>query len=151
MNVIDIEHLAHIGIRVSDFARSVAFYRRYGFLVTREDYREHVVVLRHPSGLELNLLDSANDDNQGRNVLMDEQQRYPGVTHIALRVQDVRRAKAQLEEAGIAITEGPVSFGDGSTSVFFRDPDRNVIELAEAARDQVVQPEAGIGMSGEQP
>jgi hypothetical protein len=28
-------------------------------------------------------------------------------------------------------TEGPVTFGDGSRSIFFRDPDRNMIALSE--------------------
>lgn len=128
---IDVMNLAHIGIRVSDFPRSVAFYCQFGFEVTREDEEEHVVVLRHASGLELNLLDSANEGNQGRNVLMDGAQRYPGITHIALSVEDVEKSKRKVEAAGIRITEGPVSFGDGSTSIFFRDPDQNVLELSE--------------------
>jgi len=134
--MIAIEGLAHIGIRVTEFARTVDFYRRFGFELTREDFDEHVVVIRHNSGLELNLLDSADDGNQGRNVLMDQKPRYPGVTHIALRVDDVLRAKNRLEAAGITITEGPVTFGDGATSVFFRDPDRNVIELTEPRRSK---------------
>lgn len=129
--MIKFEQLAHIGVRVGNFERSVSFYRQFGFEVTREDLQEHIVVLHHPSGLELNLLNSANDDNGGRNVLMDEKPRYPGVTHIALQIADVQRAMARIEAAGITITEGPVTFGDGSTSIFFRDPDRNVIELAE--------------------
>jgi catechol 2,3-dioxygenase-like lactoylglutathione lyase family enzyme len=141
--MIPIEHLAHIGIRVAEFARSAAFYRQFGFEVTREDLQEHVVVLRHASGLELNLLDSANDANRGRNVLMDVTPRYPGLTHLALRVEDVEGARVRLESAGIHITEGPVTFGDGSTSIFFRDPDRNVIELTEYPADD--EPPAATG------
>ena len=148
--MIRIESLAHIGIRITDFARSVAFYRQFGFEVTREDIQEHVVVLRHPSGLELNLLDSADDDNQGRNVLVDEAPRYPGMTHIALRIEDVRHAQARLEAADITITEGPVTFGDGSTSIFFRDPDRNVIELAEPLRVRSKPGESQVGSGGRQ-
>lgn len=129
--MIRVEGLAHVGIRVADFARSIAFYHPFGFEMVREDLQERVVVLRHPGGLELNLLDSADDDNQGRNVLMDEVARFPGLTHIALRVDDVQRAQTAVKAAGITITEGPVTFGDGSTSIFFRDPDRNVIELSE--------------------
>ncbi len=129
--MIGFRHLAHIGLRVADFPRSVTFYRQFGFQVTREDEDEHIVVLRHTSGLVLNLLDSADDANEGRNVLMDEPMRYPGYTHIALAISDVMDTASRLEKMGIPITEGPVTFGDGSTSLFFRDPDRNVIEFSE--------------------
>jgi len=129
---ITFDTLAHIGIRVSDFARSIAFYRSFGFEVVREDYDERVVVLQHASGLVLNLLDSANSNNDRRNVLMDERVKYPGYTHIALAVGAIDITVAALNALNIDITEGPVTFGDGSTSVFFRDPDRNVIELTQA-------------------
>jgi len=129
--MIQITGLAHVGVRVTDFARSIGLYREMGFDVVRDDQQERVVVLLHPSGVELNLLDSVSDDNGGRNILMDEAGRYPGYTHLALRVPDITQAEAELRARGIAITEGPVTFGDGSTSVFFRDPDRNVIELTQ--------------------
>lgn len=129
--MIEFSGLAHIGIRVADFKRSVRFYRQFGFKVIREDLNERVVVLQHEQALELNLLDSANDSNAGKNVLMDEEQRYPGYTHMAIEVTDVSHAVKKLSEMDIVITKGPVTFGDGSTSIFFRDPDRNVIELSQ--------------------
>ncbi len=150
MGIDRIEGLAHIVIRVKDLSRSAAFYRQFGFEVTWEDLNEHVVVLHHPSGLELNLLDSADDDNQGRNVLMDVKPRYPGVTHIALRIDDVQRVKALLGAVGVTITEGPVTFGDGSTSIFFRDLDRNVIELAEPLRGLLKPVELQLGSGRKQ-
>lgn len=129
--IIDIQALAHVGVRVTAFEHAVSFYRQLGFQVTRDDRQERVVVLSHPGGVELNLLDSATDANNGDNVLMDMPARYPGYTHIALQVADIQRTAAAVEAAGIPVTEGPVTFGDGSKSIFMRDPDRNVIELTQ--------------------
>lgn len=44
---------------------------------------------------------------------------------------DVLATKEALEKAGIAISDGPVRFAGGSTSIFIRDPDRNVIEFMQ--------------------
>lgn len=129
--------LAHVGLRVRRFDNTIAFYRQFGFEVVREDYRERVVVLLHQSGLVLNLLDSATSDNGARNILMDETPRYPGLTHIALRVSDIETTVRDATTLGMTITEGPVTFGDGSTSIFVRDPDRNVVELSEPKQTEV--------------
>ena len=44
-------------------------------------------------------------------------------------MSDIRQTIAGLKETATAITQGPVTFGDGHVSVFVRDPDCNVIEL----------------------
>ncbi|MEO0759826.1 MAG: VOC family protein [Cyanobacteria bacterium J06648_16] len=66
-----------------------------------------------------------------RNILMDVEERYPGYTHYAIEVESVLDAKAFLESIDIKISGGPVTFGDGKTSIFIRDPDLNVIEFTE--------------------
>lgn len=129
--------LDHIGVRVAEFERAIEFYRQFGFDVIREDFNERVMVLRHASGIELNLLDSAVYQHRPNNVLMDDTLKYTGYTHIALQVVDVARAEKYVAALDIAIAEGPVTFGDGKTSIFIRDPDRNVIELTQPARVHV--------------
>ena len=123
--------LDHVGIRVMEFERSIDFYEKLGFSVIRRDDQEHVVVLKHNSGVEINLLDSGNDDNEQKNILMDVDRKYPGYTHYAIEVHSVEKAKQHLESIGLSITEGPVTFGDGKRSIFIRDPDKNVIEFTQ--------------------
>lgn len=58
---------------------------------------------------------------------MDVDEKHPGYTHIALTVTSLEAAKDFLRKSNIELT-GSFSF-KGMSAVFFRDPDRNVIEL----------------------
>ncbi len=60
-------------------------------------------------------------------ILMDVGDKYPGITHVALRVASLEAAESVLAARGIAIT-GRMSFKD-MRAIFIRDPDRTVIEL----------------------
>ncbi len=127
---IDISRVDHIGIRVSDLARALDFYRVLGFELHWKDANDAVAIIRNARDVEINLIYNANADGGGRNVLMDVAEKYPGYTHVALRVESIKAAIEALRESGIRITQGPVSFGlDGHVSVFVRDPDLNVVEL----------------------
>ncbi len=130
---ITIEGLAHIGIRVHDLARSVAFYELLGFVKTAGPLGpEPVAILEHPCGLEVNLVLNAPNASEP-NVLMDVPVKHAGITHFALLCPDITDAKRRLEAAGIAPSGGPVRFDTGAHALFVRDPDRNVIELHQRA------------------
>ena len=132
---IDVERVDHIGIRVRDLDRALAFYKVLGFALLRRTEGDDVAIVRNEHEVELNLVFNANAGEPVANILMDVPQKYPGYTHIALRVASIPGTIAALNANGIAITQGPVSFGEsGHVSVFVRDPDRNVIELR--GRDQ---------------
>ncbi|MEA2824508.1 MAG: lactoylglutathione lyase [Alphaproteobacteria bacterium] len=126
---IAIEQVDHFGIRVTDKARALAFYVRLGFELEHEVDFDAVVIIKNSVGVELNLIVNGVDRTGGKNILMDVPEKHPGFTHVAFRVADIRRTIAVLKEAGIAIAQGPVTFGDGHVSLFVRDPDRNTIEL----------------------
>ena len=126
---IAIEQVDHFGIRVTDKARALGFYARLGFKLEHEVDFDAVVIIKNPAGVELNLITNGVDRTGGKNILMDVPEKHPGFTHVAFRVADIRHTIVVLKEAGIAITQGPVTFGDGHVSVFVRDPDRNTIEL----------------------
>ena len=134
---IAIQRVDHIGIRVRDLDRALGFYRVLGFELLHRATGDDVAIVQNENGVELNLIFNANAGEPETNVLMDVPGKYPGYTHMALRIGSVPTAIAALKASDIAITQGPVSFGDsGEVSVFVRDPDRNVIELR--GRDQDV-------------
>ena len=126
--MLNIEAVNHVGIRVADKARSIAFYENLGFALVSDIGFEHghPVIMKHPCGVVLNLLGPANA-SAGTNILMDVDEKHPGYTHIALTVSSLADAKDFMKTNGIELT-GSFSFGKMS-AVFIRDPDRNVIEI----------------------
>ena len=82
--------------------------------------------MKHANGVVINLLGPATVNN-GSNILMDVDDKHPGITHVALTVTSLHATETFLSENSIEIT-GSFSFGEMS-AVFIRDPDRNVIEL----------------------
>lgn len=135
--MIAVERIDHIGIRVRDLDRALTFYRLLGFELVHQAEGDEVAIIRNENGVELNLIFNANAGEPNTNVLMDTPDKYPGYTHMALRVTSIPATIGALKANDIAITQGPASFGEtGHVSVFIRDPDRNVIELR--GRDQGV-------------
>jgi lactoylglutathione lyase len=126
--VLNIESVNHIGIRIADKERSIAFYQQLGFQFSQDAGFEqgHPIVMRHPSAVVLNLLGPASQRDAG-NILMDVDEKHTGITHFVLTVENLGEARAFVEANDIAIT-GSFSF-KGMSAIFIRDPDRNVIEL----------------------
>lgn len=126
--MIDISNFDHIGIRISDRDNSVAFYELLGFEQIADGGYDngHPLVMLHPSGININLLGPATA-KAGENVLMDEAEKFPGITHLAVKVKDADATEAFVTDNGIAIT-GRREFR-GTKTIFIRDPDRNVLEL----------------------
>ncbi|HVA14212.1 MAG TPA: VOC family protein [Stellaceae bacterium] len=131
---VTIDRVDHIGIRVRDFERAMEFYRVLGFELRHRVDFDDVAIIRNARGVEINLILNAKSDEP--NILMDVPEKHAGYTHVALRVASVKQTIDALNANAIAITQGPVSFGeDGGISVFVRDPYRNVIELRGAKED----------------
>jgi lactoylglutathione lyase len=145
---IEVTGFGHVGIRVHDLERSLAFYQLLGFeKVMGPMGPEPVAILVHPSGIEINLVLNATDADTP-NPLMDVPEKLPGYTHIALTVSDLEAAAETLESAGYPLS-GRMELPVGMRAIFVRDPDRNVVELdywpegatplGEAARHEAEQ------------
>ena len=126
--MIEINNFDHIGIRISDRKKSVAFYKLLGFEMIADGGFDqgHPLVMLHPSGININLLGPATA-KLGENILMDEKPKYPGITHLAVKVKDAEATEDFVTANGIVITGRP-DFR-GTKTIFIRDPDRNVLEL----------------------
>jgi|RhiMetdeSRZDD1v2_1073273.scaffolds.fasta_scaffold137003_2 lactoylglutathione lyase len=140
---IDIPRVDHIGIRVRDLERAMKFYALLGFSVHHKATNDAVAVVKNRHEVELNLVYNANAGDAGKNILMDVGEKYPGYTHVALRVASIKDTIQALKAHGVRITQGPVAFGrDGQVSVFVRDPDLNVVELR--GRDEDLSSIGGV-------
>ncbi len=133
--MLEIEKVDHIGIRVSDRSVSIAFHERLGFRTLSDTGfdKRHPIIMRHPCGVVLNLLGPADTPNDG-NILMDVDEKHPGITHVSFKVASIDAATRFLAERDIP-SSGQFPFKD-LRAVFIRDPDRNVIELDAYAGDE---------------
>ena len=119
----------HIGIRVKNLNSARAFYEQLGFIfIVGPIGPEPVAIMEHPSGVNINFILNA-DTNTKENILMDITNKYPGYTHIALNVNDIKFAQNSIQQLNIKITEGPITLPNGSVMFFIRDQDNNVIEF----------------------
>ena len=119
----------HIGIRVKNLNSARAFYEQLGFIfIVGPIGPEPVAIMEHPSGVNINFILNA-DTNTKENILMDITNKYPGYTHIALNVNDIKSAQNSIQQLNIKITEGPITLPNGSVMFFIRDQDNNVIEF----------------------
>jgi lactoylglutathione lyase len=111
--------IAHVGIRVRDMDRSRALDESvvFEFVVGPEP----VAIMTHPSGVEINLILNARE-SEAPNILMDVPEKHPSYRHIALAVDNLTAMQAKLEDAGIALSGGPITFWEGNSSIFVRTP-----------------------------
>jgi catechol 2,3-dioxygenase-like lactoylglutathione lyase family enzyme len=124
----------HVAITVADLEATCAFYERlFGAVVHadhRKDGRTLVRVIRFGGGV-------LSVHQAGNGVDLVARRPTPGSADLCFRWGGtIESAAALLGEHGLAIIEGPVprktSDGRPAKSVYFHDPDVNLIELMAA-------------------
>lgn len=75
---IAVERVDHIGVRVHDLDRALAFYRVLGFDLVRRPENDDVGIIRNEHGVELNLVFNANAGDLTTNILMEVPDKFPG-------------------------------------------------------------------------
>jgi len=126
----------HIGIAVKSLDESLAFYEALGLKAqgTEEVKEQKVRVAFLPTGdSELELLESTEPDGPiARHIEKNGQ----GIQHIALRVDDIEAALAELKEKGIRLIDETPRYGAGGARIAFVHPkSTNGILLELSQRD----------------
>jgi len=116
---------------ISDLDRAVKFYREVlGLRLIGDKYFEggRGAALQVGNGPSVLLLFRAELTLQGGMLLPHG---TTGVGHVAFRIEqeEIPSWRERLREHGVAI-EQEFAFGDNPPSIYFRDPDGNVLELA---------------------
>jgi catechol 2,3-dioxygenase-like lactoylglutathione lyase family enzyme len=130
--VLNITSYDHMGVRVSDRSRSLAFYGALGFKPEpgEGNVAAHAVGLINAAGVRINLIFNGEPPSDGKNILMDVSTKHPGWTHPAFTVDRLESILEWASDHDVEITQGPVFWGRRRVC-FLRDPDRNVLEFDE--------------------
>ena len=135
---VDIEGVDHIGIRVRDLDRALAFYRVLRFALARRATGDDVAIVRNPQGVEIDLIFNADAGDPAENILMDVGRKYPDYTHVALRVASIPQMIAALAANRIAIHARAGADGPGRERLGVRPrsrPQRHRAARSRPGRD----------------
>jgi catechol 2,3-dioxygenase-like lactoylglutathione lyase family enzyme len=115
--------IRHVALRVSNLQRSIDYYT--GFLAFRVEWQpdsENAYLTSGTDNLALHETGSRLDPD-GDSCRLD---------HFGLLVatpEEVDAWAAKLEAAGQSLVQKPRTHRDGARSIYFRDPDGNLIQL----------------------
>jgi lactoylglutathione lyase len=123
--------LIHTCYRITDPAKSVAFYQALGF-----EKRRELPIRDEAINIFMGLPGDAERLELTYNFGVDSYEIGTGYGHIAVTVDDIHTTLERLKEQGIEPERPPYSIREGGSLLcFVRDPDQYRIELIERGPD----------------
>jgi lactoylglutathione lyase len=122
----------HVGLRVSDLERSLAFYTTVGYTVagTVEGTAFGSLTMLRLPGDEFVTIELVHDPAKGKVDL------GTGINHLVIQVESLDASLADLAANGIAAEPpGPPAGADGPRTSWITDPDGYRIELVQWPAD----------------
>jgi len=132
--ILNILKIDHIGIAVKNLAESSKFYELLGIKSTgtEEVAEQKVKVAFFPVGdSEVELLESTAPDGP---IARHIEKNGEGIQHIALRVDDLDAALAELKAKGVRLIDEKPRYGAGGARIAFVHPKSTggiLLELSE--------------------
>lgn len=118
-------HVDHIGIAVKDLAGIKEVFTKIGMTHKPEDEvvaEQKVKVSFFPCGdCELEFLESTSEDGPIAKFIAGNGDRN-GIQHVALAVDDIEAAIAEMNEKGIAMIDKTPRYGAGGAKIAFLHP-----------------------------
>lgn len=130
----------HLGIAVESIAAARSFYEALGLRVTHEEtvVHEQVRTAMIPVGdSRIELLEPLQQDSPVGRFL---KKRGPGLHHVALHVEDIASALAELKERGTRLISDRVQVGASGHLYFFVHPSSTGGVLLEICQDSAQEP-----------
>ena len=130
----------HLGIAVESIAAARSFYEVLGLRVTHEEtvVQEQVRTAMIPVGdSRIELLEPLQQDSPVGRFL---KKRGPGLHHVALHVEDIASALAELKERGTRLISDQVQVGASGHLYFFVHPSSTGGVLLEICQDSAQEP-----------
>ena len=122
----------HLGLRVADLDRSLAFYTALGYEVVGrvpETPLGHLTMLKLP-GDEFVAIELVHDPTQG------DVERGAGLSHFVVKVESLNSTISELAARGIDVDQPEAPDGsDDVRTTWVIDPDGNRIELVQWPAD----------------
>ena len=125
-----LKRLLHTRYRVTDLAKTVAFYRD---VLGLEETRRHT----SPRGSQLVFFKAPDSEEEIEICQFDESGPViigPDVTHLAFEVDDLAAFAKHAAALGYPLSDGPTPTGSGSVIAFIDAPEGYEIELIQRCR-----------------
>ena len=125
-----LQHIHHIAIICSDYAKSKAFYTEVlGLQILKETYREERKSYKLDLALNGNYcIELFSFPDAPNRVSLPEAQ---GLRHLAFSVKDIEVAIKELQSKGVTTEAIRIDEITGKRFTFFEDPDQLPLELYE--------------------
>ncbi|MGO8930155.1 MAG: VOC family protein [Limisphaerales bacterium] len=125
----------HLGLPARDPAALKDWYVRLlgAEVVFRSDQTPPAFLLALPGQLMIEIYGADSSLPQ------TSDNKLSGWRHVALRVDSLAAAKAELEQRGLKFTEEIKPAGGGGRVLFFQDPEGNLLHLVERPADSSVR------------